>query len=72
MARKFGGRYNRNTGRRLIRRKRKRKSKYTEVEKIAYRMGQVERGRKNSNSRISESYANGLKEKPAKEKKTLF
>lgn len=50
----------------------KKKSKYTEVEKMAYMMGRVERGRNNPNSRITDSYNNGLKEPVVKVKKPLF
>lgn len=52
-------------------RKRK-KRRYTQVEKTAYLVGQVERGLKNPESRISASYKNGLTPPVYKRKKTLF
>lgn len=51
--------------------KRKR-SKYTEQEKLAYRYGQVKRGLKNPESLISISYQNGLKEKEVKPRRSLY
>ena len=48
------------------------KPKFTMVETFAYYMGQVERGRKNPDSRITESYNNGSKVKDKKKKKSLF
>lgn len=60
----------RNYGRKIT----KRKSRYTETEKLAFQMGLVKRGLKNENSLISDSYNRGLnsKKKQPKEKKTLF
>lgn len=52
--------------------KRSKKSKYTEVERVAYLMGQVERGRKNPESRISDSYKKGCSEPAKRQKKSLF
>ena len=52
--------------------RRTKKSRYTQVEKTAYLMGQVERGLKNPNSRITASYENGAKEPKLREKKPLF
>lgn len=51
-----------------------RKSRYTETEKLAFKLGLIKRGLKNENSLISESYNKGLnsKKKQPKEKKTLF
>ena len=50
----------------------KRKYSYSkEMNALAYKMGQIEKGRKNPDSQISESYNNGLN-KAAKKKKTLF
>ena len=51
-----------------------RKSRYTETEKLAFKLGLIKRGLKNENSLISESYNKGLnsKKKQSKEKKTLF
>lgn len=37
------------------------KPRYSQVEKIAYRCGQVKRGLTNPNSKITQSYNNGLK-----------
>ena len=51
-------------------RKFKKRDKYTNVEKVAYHMGQIERALKNPNSRVYESYQNGLKGK--KDKKPLI
>ena len=48
-----------------------RRSKYSELEKISYKMGQIKRGLKNPDSRITESFNNGLNGKPSN-KKPLF
>lgn len=37
------------------------KSKYTKIEKDAYRLGQIQRGLKNPNSKITASFNNGIK-----------
>ena len=50
----------------------KNKNKRTEVERTAFLMGQVERGRKNPDSRITESFNNGKKESSPTKKKSLF
>lgn len=50
----------------------KRKNKYSELEVFAYRLGQISRGRKNPDSKISESFNNGLKGREAKPRKTMF
>ena len=55
-----------------IRKKTTRKPRYTEVEKVAYYMGQVQRGLKNPDSLISDSYKAGSTKKERKPKKTLF
>ena len=47
-------------------------SKYSETEKLAFKMGQIERGIKNPNSKVYESYQNGLKDTKPKTKKTMF
>lgn len=52
--------------------KRSRRGRYTEQEKIAYRMGQVQRGLKNPDSKISASYNKGFKPSAAKPKKSLY
>ena len=50
----------------------KRKKSFSkEINALAYKMGQVEKGRKNPESQIYESYNNGLY-KTAKTKKPLF
>lgn len=48
------------------------KSKYTNIEKLAYKMGQIKRGTGNTHSRVYESYMNGLNGKTAKNNKPLF
>lgn len=55
-----------------MQRKKKRKSKYTEIEKLAYQLGRIDCGLKNPDSRVSESYANGRKALKVKHKKSLF
>ena len=52
--------------------KKKKRSKYTEQEKFAYRYGQVQRGLKNPNSRIAESFNNGQKVREKKARKSLY
>ena len=63
--------YSRRT-RRYATKSRRKKSRYTEVEKIAYQMGQVKRGLANPNGRVYASYVNGCHGKTAKNKKPLF
>ena len=53
------------------RRNNKRKSRSSELKRLAYNMGQVEKGLKNSNSQISSSYNAGLN-RTKKQKKPLF
>ena len=48
------------------------KDKYSELEKLAYRMGQVKRGLKNPDSKISESFGNGCAVRERKPRKTMF
>ena len=62
----------RRTTRTTRRTRRTKKSRYTQVEKTAYLMGQVERGLKNPNSRITASYENGSREPNKRVKKPLF
>ena len=50
----------------------KRKSKYTELERLAYNMGKVKRGISNPDSRVHVSYNNGLKGKTTSKKKPLI
>ena len=52
--------------------KRKKKSRFTEIEKFAYKMGKVARGVKNSDSRVYSSYQNGLKGQTTSKKKPLI
>ena len=40
-------------------RKKRRKSKYTQLERLAYQIGQIDKGLKDSNTRVYESYAAG-------------
>ena len=54
---------------------RKRKSKYTEAEKLAYKVGQVMVGCQNENSKVYESMCNGMAsvtEKQTRKSKPLF
>lgn len=51
---------------------RKPRRKYSEVEKIAYRMGQVQRGLKNPDSLVSAAFTAGVTVPVKKERKTLF
>lgn len=50
----------------------KKKSKYSDLEKLAYQLGQIERGKKNPNSKVHDSFNNGLKEKQPRAKKPLL
>lgn len=49
----------------------RRKSKYTKVEKFAFMAGLVQRGKKNPDSKVTESYNAGLSTSE-RAKKTLF
>lgn len=54
---------------------RKRKSKYTEAEKLAYKVGQVMVGCQNEDSKVYESMVNGMAsvtEKKSRKSKPLF
>lgn len=51
---------------------RKKRAKFTQVERLAYQMGRIERGKKNPNSRVHESFNNGLNGKSSTKKKPLF
>ena len=55
-----------------IRKTKKKASNASQLKKLAYQMGQVERGLKNPNSQISESYNNGKHAKRKNTKKPLF
>lgn len=50
----------------------RKKKKYTDVEKFAYNLGLVQKGLKNPDSRVTESYQNGLKVQETKKRKSLF
>lgn len=63
--------YSRRT-RRYATKGRKKKSRYTQVEKMAYHMGQVKRGLANPDSRVFASYQNGCRGKSTRNKKPLF
>lgn len=47
-------------------------SKYTELERLAFNMGKISRGLKNPNSRVFESYKNGVEKKTSSSKKPLI
>ena len=49
----------------------RKKRKFTQAEKLAYQLGQIDRGLKNPNSRVSESFNNGRKA-TKRTKKPLF
>ena len=51
---------------------RKRKPRFSELERLAYNLGQIERGKKNPDSKVHESYNNGLKEKTPRKRKPLI
>ena len=52
--------------------KRKKRSSYTELERMAYNLGRVKRGLNNPNSRVFESYKNGCTGKTTKNRKPLI
>ena len=52
--------------------RRRRGSKFTKLEVLAYNIGRIDRGRQNSNSRVHESYNNGLKGQTTTKKKPLI
>ena len=54
-----------------FKRKSTRKSKYTEAEKLAYNLGLIEKGKKNPESRIFESYNRGLQGQVSKKQKPI-
>ena len=47
-------------------------TKRTELERLAYNMGKVKRGLSNPNSRVFESYKNGCTGKTTKNRKPLI
>lgn len=51
---------------------RRKKSKRTSLEKLAYNMGQIQRGLNNPNSRVYESYKNGKIGKTSSKRKPLI
>ena len=52
--------------------RRRKKSSYTELERMAYNLGKVKRGLNNPNSRVFESYKNGCTSKTTKNRKPLI
>ena len=71
MAKKWYGK--RGNGKRYYGKKNyKRKSKYSEPEILAYKLGQIQRGLNNPNSKVYESYNNGMQVKQPAPKKPLF
>ena len=48
------------------------KKKFTELERMAYNLGKVNRGLHNTDSRVYASYQNGLKGKTTRNKKPLI
>jgi len=54
------------------RRRIKKKERYSELEKLAYKLGQISRGRENRDSLISASYNAGAAERERRPRKTLF
>lgn len=50
----------------------KKAPKFTKLERLAYNMGKVKQGISNPDSRVHESYKNGLNAKNKRKKKTLF
>lgn len=64
--------YNKNYGSKKRTYHKKNKSKFTELERLAYNMGKIRRGLSNPDSRVNESYNNGLKGKTTKNRKPLI
>lgn len=52
--------------------RRKKRSSYTELERMAYNLGKVKRGLNNPNSRVFQSYKNGCTGKTTKNRKPLI
>ena len=50
----------------------KKKQKYTKLERLAYNLAKVDKGLKNSNSRVYASYQNGSKGIASGKKKPLI
>ncbi len=50
----------------------KSKSKYTELEKLSFKLGMIQRGLENPDSRVFESFNNGKKGSSKKTKKSLL
>ena len=50
----------------------RKKQKYTELERLAYNLAKVDKGLKNPNSRVYESYRNGSKGIASGKKKPLI
>ncbi len=47
-------------------------SKTKELTTLAYKLGQIEKGKKNSNSKVYDSYNKGLAYDPTRKKKPLI
>lgn len=54
-----------------VKKKSKKKGR-SELEKLAYNLGKIERGKKNPNSKVYDSFNNGLKAPEKKAKKPLI
>lgn len=54
------------------RKKTKSKVKYSKAERLAYNLGRIDRSLDNQNSRVYDSYINGLNGKTTTNKKPLF
>ncbi len=50
----------------------KKSDKAAELRRLAYKMGQIERGLKNPDSQISASFERGKERKPSSKRKPLF
>ena len=74
MAKKKNNRYDNQKNSSSSRKKFHRRNKYTPEERAAWMQGRVERGLNNPDSRIAESYKNGLAsvDKKKAPKKSLF
>lgn len=53
-------------------RNRRRKGKYSTLERTAFNMGLINRGLQNKGSRVYESYCNGLNAKSGRTKKPII
>ena len=69
MARRYNKRYSQKRGKSRGYRK---NNSARELTKLAYQLGQIERGKKNPDSRISESFNRGATAPQKRERKPLF